>query len=452
MVLFEIFTLAILFAAASGFAWAVWGVKDTLHPLVYLMPMAAFMYVYMPLSLYDETGALYYFSMEELALVQGYNLLCVVGLLAGCYLSSWRWRDHSLGDLSVMKMPIGKHHLRHVAYILGSLGFLAYAYQIINVGGLVAAYDSAYGGGWADSGYIRDATILVVPAIVFFYLSNPHPSTWTWKHKVIIALLSVPLLLHGILGARRGPTFLALATIVGGGYLASRRRPSPTLIVSGGAVVGLLLLALVSFRGQIFIGSDFLTSEGPGVGSIIEQALGNRSQANLENEFLYGTYVILNAREKEEFWWGRRYFTQIFVRPIPRSVWPNKYEDIGMGAIETNSGMLGREGRDAHTGVPRGSASGVAAGEFVEWGWAGAVAVFFFGWFYAYAWQTAVRRQGIWAVNYIALMALSIFLVTQSLMAVLFRYLMIIVPSILLWSWAIAKTKNEPKKNPKVLR
>jgi hypothetical protein len=116
-----------------------------------------------------------------------------------------------------------------------------------------------------------------------------------------------------------------------------------------------------------------------------------------------------------------------------------------MGAIETNSGMLGREGRDAHPGVPRGSASGVAAGEFVEWGWGGAIALFFFGWFYGYAWQTAVRRQGIWTVNYTALMALSIFLVTQSNMAVMFRYLMIILPSILLWKGAIYANKENNK-------
>ena len=188
--------------------------------------------------------------------------------------------------------------------------------------GLVAAYSDPKGGGWATSGYVRDATLLVLPATVFFFLSRPKRSSWSWKDITIAALLLVPLLLHGLLGARRGPTFLALATIGGGSYLARRTRPAAMTVLIGGACAGLLLLILVSFRGQIYLGSDLMEGEGPGVGTMVEQALENRSRAHLENEFLFGTYVVLDARQDQDFWWGRRLLTQVFVRPIPSSIWP----------------------------------------------------------------------------------------------------------------------------------
>ena len=114
-----------------------------------------------------------------------------------------------------------------------------------------------------------------------------------------------------------------------------------------------------------------------------------------------------------------------------------------MTAIEDNSGMLGAEGLEAHPDVPRGAAPGFAASAFVEWSWGAILFVFGIGWLYGFAWQHAVRRGGIWTVHYTALMALSVFFIAQSFLAVLFRYLLIMIPSVLLWEWAKRDYANQ---------
>src|SRR5690349_21578533 len=57
-----------------------------------------------------------------------------------------------------------------MAVILGSIGFCAWLMGILNVGGLIAAYSHAYGGGWSDSGYVREAAqlgLISVPLLMF---------------------------------------------------------------------------------------------------------------------------------------------------------------------------------------------------------------------------------------------------------------------------------------------
>ena len=133
---FELFTFLIGSVAVAGMAWAIWGVGDTLHPLVYLMPMVGFIYAFIPVSLYHDQGALYYFSQNELSIVQGYNLLCVMALALGCYLSSWKYRPQpSKATTRLQDTLYGKRRATQFAWLLGALGLLAYVYQIGNVGG-----------------------------------------------------------------------------------------------------------------------------------------------------------------------------------------------------------------------------------------------------------------------------------------------------------------------------
>lgn len=446
--LFEIYTIAIFGIVIVGTAWGLYGARDTLHPLVYLMPMAGFIYVYMPVTLYIDGGLLYYFTYNEVTFVQGLNLAGIAALALGCYLSSCRSRSRSSASVSIDK-PYWRRRLWQFALVLGSISFLAYAYQIANVGGFIAAYDTAKGGGWAESGYIRDATLLSVPAIAFLYLSR-RGETWSTRHWLLAGLLAVPLLLHGLLGARRGPTFLALATLAGGWYLAQRMRPRVITIAAGGAGVGLLLLLLVTFRNQIYLGSNFLQGEMPPASEMVEQALENRTHAHLENEFMYGTYVVHYAREENGFYWGKRYLSQVLIRPIPSSIWPNKYEDVGIGAITENIGLLGPGGADAHPDVPQGAAPGFVADIYAEWAWGAIPFIFLVGWLYGFGWQQCVRWGGIWTVHYTVLMALSVFLIAQSFYAPLSRYLLMVVPGALLWQWGKADCVRKMKHKRRI--
>ena len=84
---------------------------------------------------------------------------------------------------------------------------------ITNSGGLFEAYGQPYGGGWSDFGYLRDAVILCIPAIVFSFIARvtQKGSGFDTASLCLSALFAAPFLIHGILGTRRGPTFLVLA-------------------------------------------------------------------------------------------------------------------------------------------------------------------------------------------------------------------------------------------------
>jgi oligosaccharide repeat unit polymerase len=432
--MFELYTIGIVVITVAGTSWAVLRANDTLHPLVYLMPMVGFFYVYMPLNQYRQEGLLKYFSLSEISYVQGFNLTCILALaLGGWWGSGGLRRDSGKMDLfSYTAAPWKRRLLFQIGVGLGLLGLAAYLYQIANVGGFYAAYDDPKGGGWATSGYIREMNLMVMPAIVLIYMSRGQRAL-TLLRRCLIGVLSTPLLIHGLLSARRGPTFLAMATLVGGWYLVRRRRPSLATIAVGGAALGLLLLALVTFRGQIYLGSTFLTGDTPAATEIVEKSLRQSTRSTFGNEYMYGTYVVLNSRDEVGHYWGARYLTQVFVRPIPSSLWHNKYEAVGMEVMKYQAGHLGTTDLDKHPLIPQGSAPGFAASTYLEWGWGGPFFVFLLGWFYAYVWRQTLVRGGMWTIVYTILMATSAFLVAQTFIAVLFRVLLVTIPPIVLW-------------------
>ena len=58
-------------------------------------------------------------------------------------------------------------------------------------------------------------------------------------------------------------------------------------------------------------------------------------------EFIYASGLILSAEQLDHFYWGQRYFTLLFVRPIPKLIWPTKYEDLGLGWMVNEPGTAG---------------------------------------------------------------------------------------------------------------
>lgn len=419
----------------AGTVWGVWGANDTLHPLVYLLPMAGFFYIYVPVSLYVEGGLFSYFTVEEITFVQGLNLACVTGLaLGGYYGTKGVRRDAERVDLFSFTMTSQtRERLKTVGLVLGGVAVAAYVYKIANVGGFVAAYSHVKGGGATTSGYIRSIDQLAIPAIVCIYMSRTGTRLTRGK-KLLVGMFSVPLLIHGLLSARRGPTFLALATLIAGWYLVRRKRPSLPTIAVGGTAVGLLLLALVTFRGQIYLGSSFLTG-GPSTAEIVEKSLERSTRKELSNEYLNGAYIALNARDNAGHYWGKRYLTQLFVRPIPSRIWPTKYEDVGMEAIFYNAGQLRTADPEQHPKIPEGAAPGVAAGAYVELGWLAPVFLFLVGWGYALAWRRSLVQGGRWTVIYSILLSVSAYLVAQSFFAILYRVLLMVIPVLVLWEW-----------------
>ncbi len=433
--MFELFTWGIGLLVVAGVLWGAFRHRDTLHPLVYTMPMIAFMYVIQPYQLYTDRTLQLWFSGAELSFVQGLNFACTAMFFLGCIIGSKGLQyDVRRSDLfSALSPEQWRRKLFWAATVLGGVALALYTYGLSNVGGFVAAYDSPKGGGWAASGYLRDFTILSVPAVVLLFMSR---GTTGLKKRdyVLLGGLLLPTLVHGLLGARRGPTFMGIAALAAGWYLAQNRRPSLWQVLAGGATVGALLLLLVTFRGEIYLGSYFLLGGGPETAEMVEQAFSETTEAEGGNEFVYGSYTVLTARE-EGFYWGKRYLTYLFVRPIPSAIWPTKYQDVGMGELLTSAGTLVESSDPVHGNIPVGAAPGFIGDLYVEFGWGSVAAAFVLGWFFAFGWRRMLTRGGLWTVFYSVQMVLSLYLIAQTVEAVLVRFLVILIPTVLAWTY-----------------
>jgi len=428
---------ATIAVCVAGVLWALRCANDTLHPLLLLMPAAAYIYGFQPLQA-DPSILADHLTAAELNYANKLNFFGVCALVLGTVFGSRSIRrDVRCVDLhAYLQTPTWRGRLRLMALILGGGALFLYAYGLVNVGGFVEAYDSPKGGGRASSGYLRDFSLLSIPAILLLYLGNG--SINSWGQRLGLALLSTPLLVHGLLSARRGPTFMGITVLVVGWYLTRNRRPSLTTLASGGATVGLLLLALVTFRGEIYIGSSLFLSP-PSVSNVVEKTLESRSRTSMGNEFSYGSYIVAEAKREGDHYWGTRYLTYAFIRPIPRFLWPTKYEDVGMESLLVNAGTLGTSVDPAvasgEKDVPLGAAPGFIGDLYVEFSWVALVAIFLIGWGFAFFWRRSVTRGGVWLIIHACSLVLSLYLVSQTVEAILFRFLVILVPTFSLWQY-----------------
>jgi len=215
-----------------------------------------------------------------------------------------------------------------------------------------------------------------------------------------------------------------------------RTRPSLLLTATAGVLLGFLMLFLVSNRQNIYLGSDReMTTD---VTNIVEKP-------DSGNEYIYGAGTILSSEQRGSFYWGRRYLAQVLIRPIPSSVWPTKYDDVGLPELMHNAGtgegfleILGWEGAE-------GSAPGLIADLWTEFHWLNLPVLFIQGLLYGYVWRKAQLEGGPWNAQYVIMAALSVYFVMQTMEAVIFRLLILSVP---LWiAWRLAR-RNERRANP----
>lgn len=413
--------------------------RDTFHPLIYLGLMMFFFYCYLPLQLFfsDSKALMGYLSLERLEFVQRINLLGVVSLCIGVLFGSNKNKFSRVNTIQVIS-PLSQDRIRAAAICAGIIGVIGYVYGIVNVGGFQEAYGRGYGGGWSESGWIREAVFLTIPAILWLMITriNKTISKYDW---LVILLFASPFLLQGLLGARRGPTSVVLLALIIGWYLIRARRPPLPVVIAGAILIGSLLLFLVTNRGNIYLGSDFdFTTKSP---------LEFSQSIDSGNEFIYGGGTIVSANEQNQYFWGRRYFIIFFIRPIPKEIWSTKYLDMSkileIPNIETNLG-LGVDQYEKTLGWAGavGAAPGIIADMWVEFSWFYTVALYFIGWLYGRGWHLAITKGGLWVPNYTLMTALSVYLISQTLEAMAFRYLITATASWLIWCYGIAHLAN----------
>ena len=423
--MFELLLVATIAVILLGMIWAWDGAHDVFHPMIFIGSMLVFLYGWMPLKLLEKNGLDGFFQQDQLIFVQSMNLLGATAFVLGCMSIGCRGVRPEVASLNLTDETGRK--LINGALVLGTIGLVAWIVSIVNVGGLIAAFNKPYSGGWDDNGYVRDASMLMFSAFTLI-LTATLKNRVRPVHLLSLALFLTPWLVQALFTARRGPTFL-ICTLVGMGWFLNRNRRPPLVATAlGGLAVGYLVLFLVTNRGALFIGSDFeFTTD---VTSVVEKP-------DTGNEFIYGAGSILSAEARDKFYWGRRYAAQILVRPVPSSVWPNKYADFGLPELMYNAGTgegfsdtLGWEGAF-------GSAPGLVADLWIEFRWLAIPVLWLIGRLYAWVWRNAVSQGQVWTSQYIMMSALSIYLVMQTMEAVIFRMLILSVPVWLVWRSAL---------------
>jgi oligosaccharide repeat unit polymerase len=400
--------------------------RDTFHPLVYIGALLGVLYVLYPAYLLWEGDLWLFLSANDLVEIQGIYLVGVAALLLGIANGAGR-RVNPEAFRSTYGLERLKW-LRGAAIALGLAGVAGYAYCIVNVGGIEAAFSESYGGGFDASGYVREIFLLTLPALLWLMVAyeSRRPSLLVWG---LIVLIASPFLTLGLLGARRGPTFMAVVGLGVGWYLMRHRRPRLLTVLGGGTLVGGLLLFIVTNRSSIYLGSEFQLEYRP------LQYIG----AGIGNEYLYGGALILHAEEQGGYYWGGRYLQLFFVRPIPRALWPSKYDDAShaLGVPSVDGGNAGLATTDLRYTVGwsggAGATPGIVADLWVEFWWLGLAGLFGIGWVYGRAWRKGVTRGGPWVPCFGILTSLSIYLVMQSMEAMGFRALLMLAGSIVVW-------------------
>jgi hypothetical protein len=391
---------------------------DVFHPLVFLSPMFGFIYVYMPMVVI-RSGELFSFVTEDQAVfVQLIVLASFVALAIGCLMGS-RHDDEPIP--AQPRVSIDGSALRSGAYVAGGVGMAAWGITMINVGGIAGAYSTSYGGGWSDYGYVRDAAYLLLVALLAL-LSPEGSRTKSLVRKGAVVAFAMPWLLQGLLGARRGPTFMIAVAVAVSWFMARNKRPPLFATVAGGSCLGLLLIFLVSNRSSIHLGTDFELQDNAQL-----------FKGAAYNEYIFGAGTIIASNSIGEYFWGRRWIAELFVRPVPRQVWPDKYIDFGIP--EQYVGIAGGTVLDRMGWAENpGAAPAIVADLWAEWSWLGIPMLGFFGWYYGRAWKRAALWGGGLAISrYVIVVMLSIFLITQTMEAIIFRFAILMTVSWFLW-------------------
>jgi hypothetical protein len=415
-----IWCVVIIVGLAIWYAYS--GSRDVFHPLMFIGPMLAFIYAWMPYKLDTIGGLAGFFQSDQLEYIQQINVCGVICFVLGCLSAGSKRRRQRSPEPQVSPVALAL-----CGTVLGCIGTVAWVTTVIHgTGGDL----SGYRGGWDDSGYIRDASMLAFPAFLLILAATLREGL-KMSYLSLMALFMTPPVIEAAFTARRGPTFMIAVTFAMGWYMLRRKRPAIVMMAGGGVLLGMLMLFLVSNRQNIYLGSDReLTTD---ITTIVEKP-------DAGNEYIYGAGTIVSAEERDAYYWGRRYLAEVLIRPIPSSVWPTKYEDIGVPELLHNAGTgegfaetMGWKGAE-------GSAPGLIADLWAEFHWLNMAALFIVGALYARAWHKAELTGGPWTAQYVILMSLSIYLVMQTMEAVMFRLLILSIP--LHVAWRVARRSD----------
>mgnify|MGYP001195918555 FL=1 len=405
-------------AAAMALAYA--RSRDPFHPLLLACPMAIFLYACMPLVLAQYDTLVWFVSPEELERAQTVFLVLLAAFCAGALAVSGRTR-WSRGRAVVPLTGDARRRLGLAAAVFGAAGLAAWAVLITSGGGLQGVYDTPHGGDVLHpSGWVRESTRLALVGVLLTLAASQSPRAW-----LLALAFAAPQIVHAALGTRRGPAFVSAVMLVGSLYVFRGQRPRLAATLAGGGAVGVLLLFLLANRDRIYYGS-----EQPVIVDITDSMA---FRPTTGNEYLTAAGFVTTADRTGRFGWGLSYVEQLFVRPIPRAVMPDKYDLIEEGTV-TPTDMAAQLGWRP----PPGWATTIFAHLYIEFAWLSVLASFLLGAAYAWVWRRSVEQPTVgWQSLYVLMCAGVLHLFAQDFWAMGVPLLLMFTPTWLALRWAL---------------
>ncbi|MBT8419553.1 MAG: oligosaccharide repeat unit polymerase [Gammaproteobacteria bacterium] len=428
---------------ALGALYAFTRTRDGFHPAIIIAPPLGYVYCIWPILL-DQDGSLQeLFGLEPIEHVGLLYLVVIAAFFLGLVKMPGRRalffirHQKKLGDtlFTLTLTPTVRQRVFYLAIALGCLSFAAYADMLNNVGGFFAAYDSAKGGGRSRSGYIGEAVLLSFPAVLLLAISRQQRRV-RFQDISLALLMIAPQLLQGTFGGRRGPLFLSLAALFIAWFVAKGTKPGLKVSLIGIAVIGFAVIIVMSQRQHIYLGSEEQFDLSRVTGVVEPKDIRH-------NDYVAGIAHVLKTDYQGNFYWGYRYLVTIFVRPIPRQLWPTKYQDVGADWVHKNyDEQVPVYVEAVGFAPPSGSAVGFIADIYSEFAWGVVVVTYLFGRAHAAVWRRHRIRGGMWTVLLIEMLILSIYIPTQSFSAWYHRFLFMGVSTFLVWQYWIARGKR----------
>lgn len=420
--------------------------RDPLHPMVYLGLMMSYIYGILPAAyFYNDLISGIFRDESQLIFAQAVHLLSISACCAGCLWPRTKSKATCLSGRRTDMTPNLRASMERLSFALAAVGLIAYFYYLSLAGGFVEAYSRPKGGYVQGvSGYVTSLPFLTILATALLALSR-QGTPLRFSTAAFMLLFMCPHIIQGTLGGSRGAAFLSAITFAFSWYMARSKPPSFGLIVSTLFAIGVLMLSLKAYRQTLYLGSEKDVEAVPFTQLILPTEL------NLSDATTYSWGLISVTHYHQKFYRGRRYFAQIIVRPVPRQLWPTKYEDIGMDWMVNRPGSGGfayNEWDEAVGWAPQaGSSTGFVADTYAEFSWGGLIVSFLIGLLYGFLWKKAVILRTIWTVIYLEAAAVSVYLVTQgTTSAWMFRLLFLVIPTLLIWHfWIGPRLRTLPR-------
>ncbi len=392
--------------------------RDSLNPLLIIGSMLLFQYCFYPLyfEILSPDEIRYYLTDEQLIFSQ--TLFCA-GTLALCIglVVGMGQRKTFLGNQKLAPVNVNvKNSAARSAWILGIAGTASF---YLGAGGRI-------GDPGTDFGYINEAYHFCIPAAALYLISISNEKL-TAKHFIIFIIILSPLLIRGLFFAKRGPLFMFLISSGIIWYTVKQKRPALATIAAAGTLALTLVLIIMLNRGNIRSGISIDWSISPlGIASI-----------GAGNDYIYGS-AIANVTTEWPATWGARYLITFFIRPIPRQLWPDKYNDSAeylqvpfyLNVGEPYFARL--VGAELGWTPSHGSAFGIVSDVWMEFKYSCFLILFLLGLSIGAIWRR-IKRHVLWFIVYINIMSVTPYMVAQDLMDSGFRILFMSVVSIAVW-------------------